>query len=222
MVWGARKGSLGHVKTMYNRLTGENKIISLTISTFHALPYREFKDTLAHEMIHIKQLSTLKPQTYDPHGHTFHSEMRRINQMGLGFNIQIFNDGNLDVSDTSKAKAKDMLCIIFKLDNKVFACTATLSAYTNEFKNVVRLFQGLVNRGKYRLAEITVIESKNPVLLKYPMKRTFKSGVTYAPVSDELYNELLKDKIIKQEKITVGSPAMAEENKGEWEEIIIV
>ena len=222
MKWGARKGSLGHVNAMVNRRTGESKVNHLTISAFHSLPYKTFKNTLAHEMIHVKQLTDGSHyMAASPHGFKFQQEANRINQMGLGFNITTKSDEDLGVSDNVKKNTKRMIGIVLKIDNKLFACTTTPNVFNSEFENVIKLFQKLVNNGKYRNVEILVVDTNNGDLLKTPMKRTFRNGISYAPISNELLSELLKDHIIMHKNLT-RDMALTEENQNDdWEEIIV-
>ena len=221
MKWGGRKRALGHVNAMVNRRTGESRVNDLTISAFHSLPYKTFKNTLAHEMIHVKQLTDGSPYTSDPHGFKFQHEANRINQMGLGFNITTKSNEDLGVSDNVKKNAKRMIGIVLKIDNKLFACTTTPNVFNSEFENVIKLYQKLVNNEKYRNIEILVVDTNNGDLLKTPMKRTFRNGISYAPISNELLGELLKDHIIMH-KILTRDMALTEENQNDdWEEIIV-
>ena len=222
MKWGARKGSLGHVNAMVNTRTRESKVNSLTISTFRALPYRTFKNTLAHEMIHVKQLTDGSHNSSNPHGYKFQGEANRINQMGLGFNITTRNEEDLGVSDETKKNVRSMVGIVLKLDNRLYACTTTLNVYNGEFENVVKLYQKLINNGKYRDVEILVVDTNNGELLKTPMKRTFKNGISYSPISNELLSELLKDHIIMHKNLTRDMALTEEDQNDDWEEVIIV
>lgn len=46
MQWSNRKGNLGHVRAMINRHTRESEIKHLAISSFHAMTYMIFKNTV--------------------------------------------------------------------------------------------------------------------------------------------------------------------------------
>jgi len=217
--WGKTKRSLGYVSSLRNRFTGEIQIKNLQISAFNKMPYNVFKNVLAHEMIHVKQLSGGE---VGGHGHSFYSEMRRINNMGLGFEIDVRSTDNLSISDEVKGNMKPVIGLILNLDGKYFLAVTSPRVYQTEGDYVYKLFDSLVNnRFKYRTVEITVVESTNPELLKYQMKRSLVRGISYGPLSDELLEQLLDEKILKNVKIERGKPQVVSENEGEWEEMII-
>ena len=225
MRWSTRKGNLGHVVATINRVTNEAVIKNLAISSFHAMPYRVFKDTLAHEMIHIKQISDNEFNSRESHGMEFHGEMRRINNMGLGYNIMVRSEDKLDMSNIAlqKAAGKTFICIILEIDGRKMLNVTTQRVYDAEGQNVFDLFQKLVNRGKYREVTIIVVKSDNPQLLKYTISRTFRRGLSYAPLSDELLDELLQGEEIKSE--TIRSNMSESENvnaASNWEDVTIV
>lgn len=203
MKWSNRKGNLGHVSARINRLTNDAEIKHLAISSFHAMPYMIFKNTLAHEMIHVLLLSNGRHDPHQPHGYAFHDEGRRINNMGLGYNITTSSEAQLGISDAAKQKAngKTFICMVLEIDGKTFLNVTTERVYEAEGQNVFDLFQKLVNRGKYREVDITVVESTNPELLKYRVTRTFKRGLSYAPVEYELLDDLLTGDTIRSEEI---------------------
>jgi len=225
MKWSNRKGNLGHVKALRNRFTREVKIVHLAISSFHAMPYYIFKDTLAHEMIHVKQLSTGEVGS---HGMSFLREMRRINGMGLGFNIDIRSEDKLEVSDTAKLKAKTLIAFIMNIDGKYYLTVTTSNVYATESDYVFNLYQRVVNSGKYNTVEFTIVESNEPELMKFRIARTFRSGFKYSELSDELLDKLLQGKIIKNVIIKRNVPSVVSEKNdlvndvGNWEEIIII
>jgi hypothetical protein len=225
MQWSNRKGNLGHVKSMRNNFTGEQKIMYLAISSFHAMPYRVFKDTMAHEMIHIKQISDGERGS---HGYSFYKEMNKINGMNLGFNITVRSEEQLGISDTIKTNVKPLIGIILEIDGTYYISVTTPSVYNTDADFIFNLFEKLVQRGRFYNVEITVVETKNPELLKYPLKRTFRRGISYGKLSDNLLEQLLDDNIIKSAKFKKGVPSVvSEENKptsnaGAWEEIITV
>jgi hypothetical protein len=109
--WDNSKRKLGVVNSRYNRYTGEKKVNFLGMSAFYKITYRKFKDTLAHEMIHVKQVIF---GDGGDHGHSFHTEMRRINGMGLGYNIDVRSSEALEVSDN--VKGRSLIAMIFSID----------------------------------------------------------------------------------------------------------
>lgn len=224
MRWSNRKTSLGHVKYLRNNNTGEIKIEHLAMSGFFSIPYSNFKSTLAHEMIHVKLLTTGKDDRWDKHGHNFMAEANRINDMGLGFSISAFNTEDFGVSDKTKQNMKTLIAIILELDGNFFVSVTTPNVFTSDMDFIFNLFERIVQRGKYHTVEITAVETKNPELLKYKTNRTYRSKISYAKVSDELLEQLLNDRIIKTAKFIQGQPATISEenNTPEWSEHIIV
>jgi hypothetical protein len=223
--WGARKTSLGHVHSLHNRYTGERKIEYLELSRFYKTSYRQFKNVLAHEMIHVKQIQNGRK---GGHEWDFLSEMRRINGMGLGFAINVTNGEEIQMSDqilaNASAKGKVFIAMIFLIDGKYYLNVTTPKVYEAESDFLFNGFERLVNRGKYRSVEITVVESHNPQLMQHRISRSFKQGFSYSPLDDKMLESLLNEKIIKSIKIKSGQPISVSEDvvtpqtSGEWEE----
>lgn len=225
MKWSNRKGNLGHVRAQINRVTREAKIAYLAISSFHAMPYKIFRNTLAHEMIHVKLLSNGQDDPHSHHGHAFHSEGRRINDMGLGYNITTRSEDQLEVSDLAmkKASGKSFICMILEIDGRKMLNVTTQRVYDAEGQNVFNLFQKLVNRGKYREVNIMVVESSDPELIKYRVSRTFQRGLSYAPISDELLDRLLQGDVIRSERIRNNMSESEDVNaESNWVDVTIV
>jgi hypothetical protein len=222
MKWSNRKYSLGHVNAHINRASRESKINYLGMSNFHAMPYRVFKDTLAHEMIHVLLLINGKHDYGDNHGYNFHREANRINSMGLGYNITAHSNDKLGVSDS--VKGREMIAIILKINNVNYIAVTSNKVYETEFSRVVNLFERLVNRGKYNEVDITIVKSSNPLLQKYKHLRNFNSGISYSPLSDDQLNSLLQDTILTKYEVRRDKPVvMTEEtHDNNWEEVIIV
>jgi hypothetical protein len=224
MRWSNRKTSLGHVKYLKNNYDGQIKIQHLAMSGFYQIPYSNFKSTLAHEMIHVKLLTTGQQDRWDAHGTNFMNEAKRINDMGLGFNVTAFNTENFGVSDKTKENMKTLIAIIMEIDSNFFVSVTTPNVFTNDMDYIFNLFEKLVQRGKYHTVEITAVESKNPELLKYKTNRTYRTKISYAKISDELLEQLLNDRVIKTAKFVQGQAATISEenNMPEWSEHIIV
>lgn len=55
-----------------------------------------------------------------------------------------------------------------------------------------------------------------------PMKRTFKNGISYAPINSELLSELLKDHIIMHKNLVRDMALTEDDQNGDWEEVIII
>jgi hypothetical protein len=225
--WSNSKRALGRVRALSNRFTGEVKIMLLAISGFYNTPYRVFKNTLAHEMIHVKTLSTGKRDWGGSHGYNFQREADRINGMGLGYAITAVNTEEIAVSDKSKANMKTLIGVIVNIDGKYYLSVTTPNVFNTEFDSVIKLYERLVNSGKYNSVELTAVETKNPQLLSFRIQRSYKRTISYGNLSDELLGQLLEDNIIKEIRIKRGVPtAISEEtlpdNSGNWEVIDIV
>ena len=226
--WGNRKGSLGHVRYFDNRHTGEQRLISLSMSAFFKTSYRQFKNTLAHEMIHVKIISSGKHDYGGKHGYLFDAEANKINRMGLGYNITEVNTEKIEMSDQAKANAKTLIAMIFNIDGKYYLNVTTSNVFQAESDFLFNFMERLVNSGKYGSIEVTVVESKNPQLMSHRISRSFKKGFSYSPLDDELLGQLLDDKIIKNIRIKRGVPISVSEdiaspdNSGDWETIDII
>lgn len=221
--WDNSKRRLGVVNSMRNRFTGEMKVIGLGMSGFYKINYRKFKDTLAHEMIHVWQVVTGRGGS---HGWDFHSEARRINGMGLGFAITEKNNEEIPVSDRAATNAKTLIAIIYEIDGEFFLSVTTRNVYDTEFDFIIGFYQRAIDRGQVRNVEITVVESKNPQLLGKRILRTVRRGFSYSRLSDTLLAELLEDNIINSVRIKKTVPAGVSEevlpgNPGDWEMIEI-
>jgi len=224
LLWGNRKTSLGHVSAMIHRITREAEIKNLTISKFFKITYQIFKDTLAHEMIHIKLINSREHNRNDAHGRPFLREARRINDMGLGFNISISNEDHFKIRGNGKTKT--VIAIMLNIDNKEYFLVTTPKTFAADGAQLFRIFAGSVHRGRYRNIDITAVESNNPELLGYTISRSFKRGVRYSPLPDELRNELLQDRVIKKISFPSDNNEIDEsENPNDaenWEEVIII
>jgi hypothetical protein len=226
MRWSNRKGNLGHVRAFVNRMTREYKIRYLAISSFHAMPYRVFKDTLAHEMIHVKQLSHGLPN-YDPsapHGRSFMGEADRINSMGLGYKITVRSEEKMGISDKTKENTRALVAVILNIDGRNSLSVTTPNVFASDADYLFNTFEHLIQRGKYRKIEIMAVESTNSQLLRYRIQRTYKKGIAHGQVTDELLDDLLSSKLIKRVILERDKPRYMSEtdNVGDWEEITIV
>ena len=201
--WSRRKSALGHVRMKVNRTTRELLSMELWMSTFFAVTYQQFLNTMAHEMIHVLlntqsvERTGIEELYYDPHGREFMKEADRINSMGLGFNITKSNGEDLAVSDKTKANIKPLIAMIYDFDGQYNVGVTTPNVYQRDFDRLVEILQHAINRGKYNRIELNVIETQNPQLLKYTQQRSFQRSVGHASISDELLGELLDDNIIK-------------------------
>jgi hypothetical protein len=222
--WSNRKRALGHVKYLGNRQSGEINVKHLAMSNFYKMTYRQFKDVMAHEMIHVKLFENGDyRRESSSHGYIFLREADRINLMGLGFKITPVNTEDLTVSDKTRENIKPLIGIILNFDGKYYVGVTTPNTYIAEQDNLNNLFNNFIKYKKYRNIEVTYVETKNPELLQVPVKRTFARGIPYMSLSDELLGELLDDSIIKT--VQYGEKELkqvAESDNSDWFEGIIV
>ena len=217
MKWSKRKTALGHVKSKVqrDRLTGRRELLNMELwmSIFFAVTYRQFLNTLAHEMIHVKLNSEDIRYAFDPHGWRFMEEARKINDMGLGFNITQRNGEDLPISDKmmSKLEGKQRIAIVLNLDGNYSITTTSPSVYQNEFEDLINTLQYVIDRGKFNKVEVNAIESANPKLAALRQSRTFRRGFSHSPLSDDLLEELLEDNIIKTVTLEKGKERMVAE-----------
>lgn len=189
LLWGARKTAHGHVKAYINRVTRQITLHSLTISKFYHITYKMFKDTLAHEMIHVY---LLQKNINDNHGMLFQKEMNRINSMNLGFNVKIKSDsGELEIS--SNVKARNVIFSVISVGGKNIISVMTPNAYNDYGGQISNIYQYTVKKGKYKEILMEFYESNNKYLLNFKIQRSFKTGVTYHSIDENKLDELLKD-----------------------------
>jgi len=221
MQWSKRKGNLGHVKVNFNRETKYGIIKYLAMSSFHAMPYRVFRNTLAHEMIHIKQTQDRTIDRRNPHGYDFMIEAERINNMGLGFKITKRSEEQLGISDTM-VNNKMLVAIMMNIDGRDVLALTTPNVFRREGDRVFQIYEALIKQGKYRNIKFVVVESKNVKLLKYRQNRSFNTGVSYGPLPDELRDELSQDRVLIRVEIPPNGMSEDVNDASNWEEIIIV
>lgn len=211
MIWNTRRSSHGVVKATRNRLTGDITIKSLGISKFLDVPYKVFKDTLAHEMIHV---FLLQQGINDGHGFRFGREMSRINSMGLGFNVTVTMDSSsFGLSKHAQSKAKELVFILIDTNlKKNLLVVVTPNVYRTEGPQLEKLYGRLVVARKYLWAKGEAYKSSDPNLMKYSQNRNFRSGVSYTPI-DETTAENLKRNAEKIDSFSVNS---TDKTKSSW------
>jgi len=192
MLWNKRKGAHGVVKGTRSRSTGKITLKSLSMSQFLKVPYRFFKDVLAHEMIHVLWM---QQDVNAKHGPLFVQQMNRINSMGLGFNVSVRSDS----SETSKFEmssdvVKEGMELVFLLmktdkDDNMFS-VMKYDAYKSQGYRIIDIYNYLVNKKpKYRFANGEFFLSTNPRLQASKIQRSFGS-VSYSRIDNAVANEL--------------------------------
>jgi len=192
MLWNKRKGAHGVVKGTRVRSTGKITLKSLSMSQFLKVPYKFFKDVLAHEMIHV---FWMQQDVNAKHGPLFVQQMNRINSMGLGFNVSVRSDS----SETSKFEmssdvVKEGMELVFLLmktdkDDNMFS-VMKYDAYKSQGYRIIDIYNYLVNKKpKYRFADGEFFLSTNPRLQASKIQRSFGS-ISYSRIDNAVANEL--------------------------------
>jgi hypothetical protein len=191
MLWNKRKGAHGVVKGTRNRRTGKITLTSLSMSQFLKVPYKFFKDVLAHEMIHV---FWMQQDVNAKHGPLFVREMNRINSMGLGFNVSVTSDSSetskFEISQDIVKQGIELVFLLMRTDKeKNMLSVMKYDAYKKEAHKIIDIFDYLVNKkNKYRFAEGEFFLSTNPKLQSRKIQRSFGS-VSYTIIDDSLVNE---------------------------------
>lgn len=198
MLWNNRKTAHGVVKGRRERtamlgggMTTTRLIInSLQISKFLDVPYKIFKDTLAHEMIHVKLLQN---GIDDGHGPRFHSEMNRINSMGHGFNVSVkLDSGSFAIS--KNIKEREMVLIILNSDRgENMVAVTSPSVFAKEGHLIEELYKRIIKTGKYRWVKGEFYKSSNPELQRFTNQRTFRTKFAYQKLDDQKVEKLKAD-----------------------------
>jgi hypothetical protein len=187
--WANTKGKHGSVKFRAANLGRNarkvNSITGLFLSKYFKIPYKMFKDTLAHEMIHVKNLQDVMRSNRvmyknEGHGVDFIREMNRINAMGLGFKISITGEENYDVAD--HVKGREMYVGVLKITgskNGTFIIAMTPSAYAQKEQ-----MEGIFSRANYNSVAIDYYKTNNPYFLKFSTQRNFNRNVSYSVATD--------------------------------------
>lgn len=198
--WSRTKSKYGHVKYQYNRATRMPiKISGLFITAFFKITYRKFKDIFAHEMIHVKNIQdSMRNRTprykSDAHGYEFIKEMRRINSMGLGFNVTEKEYDSHEVSDEVAGKT-DIYVGLLKLEgvnNGTFIFCMEPSAYTNKRQDIITLFNNLILQGKYKSFEVKFFKvnaADSAYFKKFKIQKNFNT-LYYRPIQESDLDKL--------------------------------
>jgi predicted SprT family Zn-dependent metalloprotease len=185
--WNNRKTAHGFVRASINRITKEVNIKMLSISRFYEIPYKFFKDVLAHELIHVYLLQ--KGINAD-HGKEFIAEMNRINNMGLGYNVTITADASKFGISQGAIKKMELVFVIMKMSNKLALAVMNYKTYKNEAKNISKIFNNLIKSGKYKEVNAEFYISNSSLLQKEKVQRSFRSTISYRLITDEEFNTL--------------------------------
>jgi hypothetical protein len=191
IAWSNTKAKYGHVSYRYDRASKMPlNINGLFITKFFKITYKKFKDILAHEMIHVKNIQdSMRTRTprykRDAHGYEFFRELNRINAMGLGFNVTDKEYDSHDVSDDVKGRAMYLGVLRAEgVKSGTFIIAMTPAAY-NQRSGIVDIFNQAVRSGRYKSVEIEYFKVDSPYFLKFRQQRNFNTNVGYAIAKQE-------------------------------------
>ena len=189
-----RKNAHGTVKSTINRRTGEINIQSLSMSKFLNVPYKFFKDVLAHEMIHV---SLLQRNINAGHDWRFVREMDRINKMGLGFNISVTTDSSMldDFEVSTKKNVVLIFCVININGREKYVAVMRENVYTDQGSQISKIFNQTVKSGKYKEVVLEFYKSDEPYLQKLKIQRSFMRSIGYEKIPDERIDGLIEKSI---------------------------
>lgn len=197
MLWNKRKGAHGVVKATRNKFTHKVTIKSLSMSQFLEIPYKFFKDVLAHEMIHVYWLQN---DVNAGHGPLFIKQMNRINSMGLGFNVSVRSDSsvtsNFQMSSHAIKKGMELVFSLVQTDkDENMLSVMKYDTYKSEAYKIGSIYRFLiVKQPKYKTAMGEFYLSTNPKLQMQKIQRSFgSSGVSYVRLNRDVAEELKKD-----------------------------
>ena len=207
--WDKRKGAHGSVHAIKNRY-GLSVINGLYMSKFFKIPYWAFKNVLAHEMIHVKNISnSIDDHWYgkrNPHGHHFEKEMNRINSLGLGFKITKIGlgeelDGNTEVSDHIKEKERKFCLLKYKKNTGLYGYKDKTEYGVLIFPNngsfesaryhIKNIFDNSTKSGRYSGVELVFGDSMDRNFLLYSVRRNIGKRIVWNTIDETKYEKLL-------------------------------
>ena len=202
-----RKTALGVVNATISRTTHVITINYLAMSTFYDVPYQNFLDTLAHEMIHVKemQLKSGKSGHNIVHGGFFHAEAERINKMNLGFNITESSSDKLPMSGKTLEKMNSQKIISALVTvtmpsgaKKTFFSNMTLNAFHTQYKVFASIYEYAVQSEKYLYAKILFFDvTPTQNIMQCTVQRNFNSGLKYREAPQETIADIQKGDLLK-------------------------
>lgn len=194
MQWGIKRDKLGAVcYTGYKNQPNSWIIKYLEISLFNKIRYKDFVDTLVHEMIHVFIIQNRMRDTGD-HGVLFMKEAERINKMDVGINITVTGDtSGLEVSD--EIKRKEFVVALVYQKQKQYG----ISIYNRALHNdIPRWYDSLpkefVDKNQFTFK---VVVSDIPELLKFKAQNAFnRRSLKTFRVNENTFAELEKSRTL--------------------------
>jgi hypothetical protein len=190
--WNMSKNRMGSVYAIRNSNNKQINITKLELSRYYDLEYKEYRNILAHEMIHVYlfQQGVWKDIGNIAHGVYFKKKMDELNSKG--FEITINDELNHNISSSVKRKTSTIILIKYATNKSIIV------APDNKINDIIELIKN--NKFSYDMHFI-VLKTNNDKVLKYPVYRSGK--LKYYTVEPELYDELIDDNVQKIDEFTI-------------------
>jgi hypothetical protein len=178
----------------------DEKIISLDISTYYSRSLEQYRNILAHEMIHL-WIAQNKLRDDSHHGYIFQKKMRELNKLGFDINLKddAFDQEQTDMTPLNKPVI--LVLINNVTDDKSSIAVMDYSLFTDE--NVESIRDTIEYTAGKRQYLLSFIESTDRFFEKYPKTRKFKYTSSlkffyYNKAQELLDNSVKNGKVLKQ------------------------
>ena len=185
-------------KGTYTKTWSDIHDIVLHFNKNLSLTPEQFKNTLAHEMIHLLLYQRKIFRDYGgDHGVIFTREMDRINNMNIGIKISAKND-TISPFQERQRKEKDFYVIFFNWKDEKILCPFSVQEECEKFWDIaMKSFK--ISSPK----DITIYMAKTTLneINFYSVARTAKN-VKQFKIPEELYDKLIKEsEILRKETL---------------------
>lgn len=206
---GGRLYSTGTRTTMGGRKVGELRDETphyIAISTYYDKTYAEFRDTLAHEMIHLWLMQKqIRDNGY--HGFRFQDKMGEVNKRG--FNVTLKDDvKETDVTDKTPLKKEVGVVVLDnKTEKKVLISVMDISQMTDDnIKDILDTVKYTSKVGK-RDYQLSFRSSNFYRLGTYKITKKYKSAhkLKYYNMEDYMDEFMENSKLVDGWNITAGN-----------------
>lgn len=195
--WGFDRNLIGSI---YYKKDGNKFIISsLRMSKFYNLTYGQFKNTLAHEMIH----AYLFQRNIDhDHDEPFLKEMMRINGMGLGFRITTSEEVETYPEISSHVKGRELVYLTFNLRGFNHIVVMSPDTYKVSYKLLARAYKNMGEEGNEFAGSFWL--SNNVLLRSFRVQKIKGDTIKVDSIDDDMLSKLMADSKKLSEFVTDG------------------
>ena len=191
------------VYSEYWNIPNMYKEITLHFSKNCILTPEQFRNTLAHEMIHLWLYHKNILKDYGgPHGVFFTREMDRINNMNVGIKISPKNDEITPFQQRKELKStKDFYVILFTYRDELLLCPFSVQDECEKFWNIG--IESLSKSAKITNKPITIWMCKNQMyeINHFTIARTAKNVKQFA-IKKDLFDKIIEEsEILKKETL---------------------